>query len=103
MEYILFSGGDYGELTVLRGERVRTEEHPFWPFFCVTLILDTASAQQIGQKRITVSEAEILSDCEVPVVPVEASVPKPSAPVLSAPVQSPKPQPPVQLTLWETA
>ena len=103
MEYIVFSGGDYDAFSVLRGERVKTEEQPFWPFFRVTLILDKASALQVGQTRITVSEAEILSDCEVPVVPVEASVPKPSAPVLSVPVQSPKPKPPVQLTLWETA
>ena len=103
MEYIVFSDGDYDAFSVLRGERAKTETLPFWPFFRATFVLDKASALQVGHKRITVSEADILSDSEVPVVPVEASVPKPSAPVLSAPVQSPKPKPPVQLTLWETA
>ena len=102
MEYILLSVGDYDDFIVLRGKRAKTETLPFWPFFHATFILDTASALQVGQKRITVSESDILSDCEVPVVPVEPSVPK-SAPVLSAPVQSPKPKPLVQLTLWETA
>ena len=98
MEYIMFSAGDYDEFIVLRGKRVKTEEHPFWPFFRATFILDKASAMRLGKERITVSGSDILSDCEVPEVPVEASVLKPSAPV-----QSPKPEPPVQLTLWETA
>ncbi|MCY3744499.1 MAG: hypothetical protein OXH00_26075 [Candidatus Poribacteria bacterium] len=97
MEYILFRAEDYDEFIVLRGKRVKTEEHPFWPFFHATFILDKASALRVGNEQITVSESEILSDCEVPEVPVEASVPKPTAPV-----QSPKPKPPVQLTLWET-
>ena len=94
MEYIMFSAADYDEFIVLRGKRVKTEEHPFWPFFRATFILDKASAMRLGQERITVSESDILSDCEVPVKP---SAPKPP------PVQNPKPKPPVQLTLWETA
>ena len=106
MEYILLSAGDYGDFIVLRGERVKTETLPFWPFFQATFRLDKASARQLGQTRITVSESEILSDSEVPevpVIPVEASVPKPPVRVPSAPVQSPKPEQPMQLTLWETA
>ena len=100
MEYILFSAGDYDDFIVLRGKRVRTEEQPFWPFFHAIFMLDKASAMQIGEEQITVCESDILSGCEVP---VEASVPKPAAPVLSAPVQSPKPRLPVQLTLWKAA
>ena len=101
MEYILLSAGAYDDFIVLRGERAKTETLPFWPFFQATFMLDKASARQLGQTRITVSESEILSDSEVPevpVIPIEASVPKPSAPV-----QSPKPEQPMQLTLWETA
>ena len=93
MEYIMLSAGDYDEFIVLRGKRAKTDVLPFWPFFRVTLILDKASAMRVGQRRITVSESDILSDCEVPVA---ASVPKPPPPVQ-------KPKPPVQLTLWETA
>ena len=29
MEYIMFSAADYDEFIVLRGKRVKTEEHPF--------------------------------------------------------------------------
>lgn len=93
MEYILLSNGDYDAFIVLRGKRAETEEHPFWPFFRVTLILDTASAIRVGQRRITVSESDILSDCEVPVA---TSVPKP-------PPSVQKSKPPVQLTLWDAA
>ena len=52
----------------LSGERIETEtDTSIYPFeHAVTLRLSPDSAARIGQDTITVSEAEILQNCELP-------------------------------------
>ena len=53
----------------LSGERIPTEttDTSIYPFgHAVTLKLSPHSAARVGQEIITISEAEILSDCELP-------------------------------------
>ena len=56
------------EFICVSGERIETQTDPnFYPFgHAVTLRLCPEDAARIGQEIITVSEAEILIDCELP-------------------------------------
>ncbi|MCG9132743.1 hypothetical protein J5I95_13780 [Candidatus Poribacteria bacterium] len=71
MEYVIIHGTDHtGEDTFmcLSGERIETEtDTSVYPFqHAVTLKLSADSAARIGQDTITVSESEILQNCELP-------------------------------------
>ncbi|MDE0423539.1 MAG: hypothetical protein OXN25_01585 [Candidatus Poribacteria bacterium] len=72
---------DVDEFIVVSGERIETETDPnFYPFgHAVTLRLCSEDAARIGEEIITVSEAEILQDCELPKateLPAEVSDPR---------------------------
>ena len=72
MEYVIIHSVDNNgqdEFMCLSGERVETEptDTSIYPFeHAVTLRLSPDSAARIGQEIITVSETEILQDCEIP-------------------------------------
>lgn len=77
-EYVIINGVDHtGEDTFmcLSGERIDTEtDTHIYPFeHAVTLRLSAHSAARIGQEIITVSEAALLQDCELPKATSEAS------------------------------
>lgn len=59
---------DVDEFICVSGERIETQTDPnFYPFgHAVTLRLCSEDAARIGQEIITVSEAEILQDCQLP-------------------------------------
>ena len=70
---------DVDDFIVVSGERIETETDPnFYPFgHAVTLRLCSEDAARIGQEIITVSEAEILQDCQLP--PEATELPKDTA------------------------
>ncbi len=67
---------DVDDFICVSGERIETETDPnFYPFgHAVTFRLSPSDAARIGgQEIITVSEAEILQDCELPKATAETS------------------------------
>ena len=66
-ELILLEVG-VDEFICVSGERIETETDPnFYPFgHAVTFRLCPEDAARIGEEIITVSEAEILIDCQLP-------------------------------------
>lgn len=71
MEYVIIHSVDNNgqdEFMCLSGERIETEtDTSIYPFeHAVTLRLSPDSAARVGQEVITVSEAELLQDCEIP-------------------------------------
>ena len=81
MEHVIIQGVDNNgadTFMCLSGERIPTTETDtsVYPFsHGVTLRLSPHSAARIGQEIITVSEAEILSDCELPTAPEATALP----------------------------
>ena len=68
MEYVIIQTGE-DDFMCLSGERIDTTETDagVYPFgHAVTLRLSPDSAARIGQDTITISESEILQDCEIP-------------------------------------
>ena len=70
-EFVIIQGVDNNgadTFMCLSGERIDTEtDTSIYPFeHAVTLKLSPDSAARIGQEVITVSESEILQDCEIP-------------------------------------
>ena len=59
---------DVDEFICVSGERIETETDPnFYPFgHAVTFRLCPEDAARIGEEILTVSEAEILQDCQLP-------------------------------------
>ena len=59
---------DVDEFICVSGERIETQTDPiFYPFgHAVTIRLCPEDTQRLGQEIITVSEAEILQDCDLP-------------------------------------
>ena len=72
MEYVIIQGVDNNGMDTfmcLSGERIETEttDTSIYPFeHAVTLRLSPDSAARVGQEVITVSEAELLQNCEIP-------------------------------------
>ena len=80
MEHVIIHGVDNNgadTFMCLSGERIPTEtDTRIYPFeHAVTLRLSPHSAARIGQEIITVSEAEILSDCELPTATEATALP----------------------------
>ena len=69
MERVIIQTGKYPEdVMCVSGERIPTETDPnFYPFeHAVTLRLCPRDAARLGEETITVSEAAILQNCELP-------------------------------------
>lgn len=68
MKELIILEVDVDEFICVSGERIETETDPnFYPFgHAVTLRLCPEDTERLGQEIITVSEAEILQDCELP-------------------------------------
>ena len=68
MKELIILEVEVDEFICVSGERIETATDPnFYPFgHAVTLRLCPEDAARIGQEIITVSEAEILIDCEIP-------------------------------------
>jgi len=79
MKELIILEVDVDEFICVSGERIETETDPnFYPFgHAVTIRLCSEDAARIGEEIITVSEAEILQDCQLP----EAATELPAAPV----------------------
>lgn len=92
MERVIIQTGKYPEDVIcVSGERIPTETDPnFYPFeHAVTLRLCPHDAERLGEETITVSEASILQNCELP-----------KATELPAEDTTPTKLPPKQLTLF---
>ena len=68
MKELIILEVEVDEFICVSGERIETETDPnFYPFgHAVTIRLCPEDAARIGEEIITVSEAEILQDCELP-------------------------------------
>ena len=68
MKELIILEVEVDEFICVSGERIETQTDPnFYPFgHAVTIRLCPEDAARIGQEIITVSEAEILQDCDLP-------------------------------------